>query len=134
MGSPSPVSSDKLLNEARARIMWGESRDEVREWLSEQGSDTMGADEILRSCIRERGALVRKRAIIEIIAGLGLIAVPVSILLVLWFVIGIMINVVFAVCIAVALYGLFRLLRGIGWMSSGANYHGSVADLGEGWF
>jgi len=134
MESPSPVSPEKLHNEARARIMWGESRDEVREWLSEQGSDTMGADEILRTCIAERGALVRKRAIIEIMAGLGLIAVPTSVLLVLWFVVGIMISGVFAAGIAISLYGTFRLLRGIGWMTSGANFPGSIADLGEGWF
>jgi len=134
MEAPSPVNPEKLISEARARIMWGESQDEVRECLAEQGLDTMGIDEVLRACIAERGALVRKRAIIEIMAGLGLIVMPTSVLLVLWFVIGIMISGVFAAGIAISLYGTFRLLRGIGWMTSGANFHGSIADLGEGWF
>jgi hypothetical protein len=44
-----------------------------------------------------------------------------------------MISGVFAVCIAVVAYELFRQLRGLGWLSIGANIHGSVADL-EGWF
>ena len=131
--STAPPNPEKVFNEARSRIMWGESQDEVREWLIEQGQDTMGIDQILRTCMAERGALVRKRGLVEIMVALGLILAGTSVILFLWFVVGIMISGVFAVCIAVAAYGLFRLLRGLGWLSSGAGIHGSVADL-EGWF
>jgi hypothetical protein len=58
------------------------------EWLIEQGQDTMWIDQILRTCIAERGALVCKRGLVEIMVALGLVLAVTSVILFLWFVVG----------------------------------------------
>jgi len=126
---------EKLIYEARARITWGDPPDEVRDWLNSEGLDSMRTDEILNACMADRAAAVRKRAITEIVIGTVLLVLAGS---------GIAaiaplgssrgVGRAFALMLVLACYGLFRLLRGLGWMASGANVHGDVSKLGEGWF
>jgi hypothetical protein len=48
----------------------------------------MWIDQILRTCIAERGALVCKRGLVEIMVALGLVLAVTSVILFLWFVVG----------------------------------------------
>jgi hypothetical protein len=70
---------EKLEIEARARITWGDSPADVREWLLNQGVNNLQTDEILREFLAERGASMRKRGLQNVIVGVGAIALAVGI-------------------------------------------------------
>lgn len=136
MNPAQPVNAEKLIYEARARITWGDPQDEVREWLVEQGLDTMRIDEILHACMADRAAAVRKRALKEIMVAIPLLLLAGWMLWSAsapgagtrqWSARG------FGGGIFCGCYGLFRLCRGLGWLTSGAHVSGDVSKLGDRW-
>jgi hypothetical protein len=69
---------DKAEKEARGKIMWGDSPEQVIAALTVQGLSRPEATELVMKIFRERTAIVRSNGIKKIIVGLVLMAVPVA--------------------------------------------------------
>ena len=122
---------ERLLNEARAKIIWGDSLDEVREWLEDLGVSREQIDELLASTLKERAVEFRKRGIVELVIG-ALVLVPPLLIVGAMYLAGVATSRLglFAafLCYAVALYGLYRCARGVWWLFRGAKSEGSLTQ------
>ena len=106
--------------EARARVMWGQSRADVREWL--QGHPIRPADieAMLDSCFAERAQVMRRKGLRDLLLAAGLIVVgAVALWIDPWG--GVLL-----------VYSVFHLFRGIGRLFRGAKAAGTVSDSAEG--
>jgi len=119
---------DHVLNEAKAKVIWGDSIDEVRTWLDGQGISSMQADEILAACVKERAVEFRKRGIAEVIIGALVFVLPLLVVAAMYFM-GIIFVWIAALCYLTALYGLFRCAKGLWWLLRGAKSEGSLAEV-----
>ncbi|HXB59296.1 MAG TPA: hypothetical protein VNU95_07015 [Candidatus Acidoferrales bacterium] len=68
---------DKAEKEARAKIMWGESLEQVIAYLTIQGLSRPEATDLATKIFQERTSIVRSNGIKKIFVGLALMAVPV---------------------------------------------------------
>lgn len=73
------VDLNKVEQQARAKIMWGDSKEQVAAFLTvQQGLSRDEAAELAERLFRERTAIVRSNGIKKIIVGLALMCVPVA--------------------------------------------------------
>lgn len=72
------VDLDKAEQQAKAKIMWGESREQVAAFLTVQGLSRGEAAELAEKLSRERAAIVRSNGMKKTIVGLVLMCVPVG--------------------------------------------------------
>jgi hypothetical protein len=81
---PLPAQPDRtqLMFEARAKISWGDSPQEVLKYLMINGIPHEEANEFVNDLFDQRAAAIRSRGILYIFAGIGLVCVPI----VMWFV------------------------------------------------
>jgi hypothetical protein len=124
---PGQVPRPQAESEARAKIFWGDSPDEVTKFLMRNNFSAQEASETVRGFFAERAATVRKNGFRYIITGSGMVAVPI----VGWIgfaSVGYIPLKLFAVMVMVGLYGGWRLLRGIMMMASPKTESGDVAD------
>jgi hypothetical protein len=79
---PLPGQPDRtqVLFEARAKISWGDSPQEVLKYLMINGISHEEANEFVNDLFNQRAAAIRSRGVLYIFAGIGLICVP----LVMW--------------------------------------------------
>ena len=126
-----PRSTESLIYEARARIIWGEKADAVFEWLGENGVPEQLSRDIIRTSLKERALEIRKRGASEIIIGLAIAALGAGGIAGMNFV-GVFSSRIGGLCGLAAVYGLYRLMRGIVWVIEGGKTHGSITDLGDG--
>ncbi|HTR41818.1 MAG TPA: hypothetical protein VMH87_09410 [Pseudomonadales bacterium] len=70
------ISREKAEEEARAKIMWGDSMEEVAAYLTVKGLNRSEAAEIAYKVSKERTAIVRRNGIWKIIAGIVMMCVP----------------------------------------------------------
>ena len=122
---------ERILNEARAKIIWGESVDEVREWLEDLGVSSQQIDELLATTLTERAVEFRKRGIVELVIG-GLVLVPPLLIVGAMYLADVVVSrlalFLAFLCYAVALYGLYRCGKGVWWLLRGAKSEGSLTD------
>ena len=71
------VSTDKLADQARAKIIWGHSPQEVLTWLKTQKVESDVAQNVVQDAMAE----MRKSKVRKLIVGLFIIVVPVVFLL-----------------------------------------------------
>jgi hypothetical protein len=120
---------ERILNEARAKIIWGDSVDEVREWLEDWGVSREQIDDVLATTLKERAVEFRKRGIVELVIG-ALVLVPPVLIVGAMYLAGVVISrlalFLALLCYAVALYGLYRCARGVWWLFRGAKSEGSL--------
>ena len=101
------------LDEARARIIWGESPAEVQHWLvTEEGLTEEQAEVIIADIRRERAAEVRRSGLRSARTGAGLLLGGI----VGWAVIGLLPRIPAillggAICLTV--YGLYKIVSGL---------------------
>jgi hypothetical protein len=76
------VDRDQAKHEARAKIIWGNSKDSVIQYLMVQGYTVEEASETVNSFYQERVASVRANGFKQIFIGIGFQSVPVIALLV----------------------------------------------------
>lgn len=122
---------ERFLNEARAKIIWGDSVDEVREWLEDMGVPNERIDEFLAASLEERAVEFRKRGVLELVIGGGIIVPPLAIVGAMYLgdVVVTRLTLFLALlCYAVALYGLYRCARGTWWLVRGAKSEGSLTQ------
>jgi hypothetical protein len=127
---PNPPSTESLIWEARARIMWGEKPHKVKEYLTENGVEQRMIDDIIKVSLKERASEIRQRGVTELLCGVGIALLGGSGFGAMYL-IGYWHSKVFAACGLAVAYGLFRLIRGLSWVSDGSNMRGSITDMGE---
>jgi hypothetical protein len=118
---------DKLAWEARAKIMWGDSTDDVEDWLTDNGLSSQQAADILDRCLEERDVEFRKRGFLEIIIGLALVVGPLAFVGIMVLALRMIHAGLAGLCYLVVLYGLYRLGRGVCWVVRGGRNWGSLA-------
>lgn len=122
---------DKLetfVTEARARIIWGNCVDEVREWLRAEGLDESDVELIVSKCTRERSTEVRKIGFRDMLIGLSLFLVGAGILLAQYFV-GIISRNLFIISGLLGLFGLWRIIGGVEKLLNGSKMKGSLIEM-----
>ncbi len=106
------VDPKQMEHEARAKIMWGDSTDEVIKYLMIQGMNRNEALNLAQILFQERAATIRANGIRKIIVGSGLMCVPIIALLIFLH-IGVIPMKLFGLTIMVGLYGAYLVLKGI---------------------
>lgn len=98
--------------EARAKISWGDSPDEVTKYLMLQGFSVPEAQELVQALFKERLAALRVKGIRKIVVGTGLMCVPV--IAYLFFAqMRIIPLKLMAIAVMVGLWGCWEVLNGI---------------------
>ena len=116
------------VREARAKVLWGEPRAEIREWMIDAGVDATYADQVIGAAMKERGAEVRAQGLKDLVVGILIFAVGAGLLVVV-----LMSGMISVVLVggsgAGAAFGLFKMLRGLGRMIAGGRANVDVSDL-----
>lgn len=136
------MHADKILSEARAKIIWGEPPSSVRSFLVSNGVSETVADSRIKECILERNREIKTIGIRSILIG-GLIAGTAGGVL-YWIctwifplgsarVYGAGGSTVIAVAVllgALVLYGLWKLAKGIIYIVRPQSEHKAIPDIG----
>ena len=126
------MDHDALISEARARIVWGESRPSVCEFLTSNGISESEAGARIREFQRERNGEVRRLGIQSVLIGTLVVSLA-GILLYLGFggpefggdIHGL------AVAIAAGIYGIWKLTKGGIYLLRPQAEDGSIGEMGE---
>ena len=106
------INRAQVEAEGRAKVTWGDSREEVLKFFMIQGLTAAEAVELADGMFRERALEIRGLGIKRICIGVPLMAVPVA----AWFyflTLRIIPVKLFALTVMVGLYGLYLLLSGV---------------------
>jgi hypothetical protein len=98
--------------EARAKVSWGDSREDVLKYLLFQRYTIEDANELLSVLYDDRAKVVRATGIRKIVIGIGLICVPIIALLIM-LKIGFIFMKLLAFPVMVGLYGCWQVITGI---------------------
>jgi hypothetical protein len=129
-------AEERLAWEARAKITWGDSRDDVCTWLEGCGVSPKTAAAIVAVCLRERAGAMRSKGVRDSILGgagfaIGLLILFAGIQLAGVRNLGRLPGLVMGVGIMVGMYGAFLLFRGLERVVFGARSDGAVSDVDE---
>jgi hypothetical protein len=117
----------QAVNEARAKVSWGDAEEDVIKALMIGGFNYQEAKEIIAPMYRERAKVIRKNGIKKIFIGVGLVCVPIVALLI--FLTSIIFPMkLFAVTVMIGLYGLWLILKGTIMMVAPKSEPGDVAE------
>jgi predicted phage tail protein len=125
--NPYQVDRNQAEIEARAKMSWGDSPQEVVKYLMIQGFSYEEAAPLVDSMWQERLATIRRTGITKIVIGLALMSVPVF----AWFFfasIGAISLKLFAIAVMVGAWGGWLLLKGIFMIVSPRSESGDVAE------
>ncbi len=137
------VTADKVILEARARIIWGESFSSVRAFLVSNGISESDADAQIQEFAIERNREIRSIGIRSVVVGVLVTCSAGGVLywIATWIlppgaarVYGLGGNSVITgviVLVAIAVYGLWRLVKGIVDLVRPQSEHKSTADISE---
>jgi hypothetical protein len=106
------VDRSQAEHEARAKMMWGDSKDEVIKYLMIQGFSAQEALPIVEALFLERAKTIRANGIQKIFIGIGLVCVPI-ITLVAMLTMGMILIKILSLTVMVGLYGGYLVLKGI---------------------
>ena len=133
-------AEEKAAWEARARITWGDQRNDVRQWLVESGLTHVDAAEVVRCCIGERAASIRRKGVRDLVLGLMILAVNSGLILLVVGMRDALQNlparapgIIVGVSGSVAIYGIYLTVRGVERMIGGAKVAGADSDVGDLW-
>lgn len=121
------VDRTQAEHEARAKAMWGDTKEQIVSYLMIQGFSAPEANELATNLFKERAAAVRSNGIGKIIKGIGLMCVPIIALLI-FLSLGIIPMKLFAVTIMIGLYGLYLFVKGALMAVAPKSEGGDVAD------
>ena len=105
------VDRTQAEHEARAKILWGDSEEQVVSYLLLQGFSYAEAQELVKELFKERTSAVRANGIRKLIIGLSLMCVPVG-ALVAFIAIGVISFQLMGMAVLVGLYGTYLALMG----------------------
>jgi hypothetical protein len=124
---PGQVARPQAKLEARAKILWGDPEEDVVKFLMRQNISHENACEIVDELLDERAAAIRGNGLSKMITGGFMMCVPV----VAWFSfmgIGFISFKIFGLTVAVGLWGVWRVLRGVMMFLSPRSEKGDVSD------
>jgi hypothetical protein len=121
------INRDQVTAEARAKTIWGDSREEVLKFLMIQGFSAAEATELADEMFQERAATIRGIGVKKMFIGVPLMAVPVA----SWFFflsLRVIPMKLFAITIMIGLYGMYCLLKGVIMFVSPKSEPGDIGD------
>jgi len=124
---PGQVARPQALQEARAKIFWGDAPEEVVKFLMRQNIPYSEASELVNGLLNERAAALRSDGIGKIVTGIGMACVPVA----AWTFftrIGFLPLKLFALTIMVGCWGAYRIIKGTLMVVSPRSESGDVAE------
>jgi hypothetical protein len=113
--------------EARAKVSWGDSQEEVTKFLMIQGLTYPEAQALVQSMFKERTGTIRKNGVKKIFIGIGMICVPI-VSLVIFLSMGYLPLKLFAITVAIGLWGAWIALKGTIMMIAPKSEPGDVAE------
>ena len=124
---PGQVGRAQAETEARAKIFWGDSTDEVVKFLMRQGISVAESKELVAAMFQERAKTIRRNGIKKVVVGASMMCVPVIFFLVCLRV-GYLPLKLFAVTIMLGLWGAWMALKGTFMFFAPKSEPGDVAD------
>jgi len=125
--SPFEVDPAKVEAEARSKMMWGDAYEDVVKFLRMQGLGLPEASAMANSLLKERVKALRGIGVQKIFTGIGLMCVPV-VAFFYFLKLGVFPIKLFAMTVAVGLYGAWRFLKGMFMVLAPKSEAGDVAD------
>lgn len=125
------MGPDKVITEARARVIWGESLTEVQEFLRANGVSGEDAQRWLRDFELERNRELRRIGLRNTVVGALLAGSAGVALYYAWTVASATLGIVkvLAVVLLAGLYGLWLLVKGIVYLVRPQMEHRSIPDI-----
>jgi hypothetical protein len=132
-----PKAKRSLAWEARAKIIWGQPRDEVQTWLEDYGIDAYAAEQIVAIAVRERGLAIRVKGIRDLVLGIPICVAGagagIAVAIVAnyrWVAMSIRgIAALLTISIVTFFFGAYLTWRGLVRVIGGARVHGAVSDV-----
>lgn len=126
-------AAEKILTDARARIIWGESPQSVRDFLVSKGVSLEAAEKKILEFRLERNRELRRIGLRNVLTG-GVVILAASIALYLWFRVGWSSSGIIralALVLLAAVYGFWKLVKGIVYLLRPQSEHKSIPDIGQ---
>jgi uncharacterized protein YjeT (DUF2065 family) len=124
---PGQLDRTSAENEAHAKILWGDSPEEVVKFLTRQGLNAQEAQELVAPWFRERTRTIRRNGITKVVVGTVMLCAPV-VFLIVSLMAGSLLLMPFAVTIMVGFWGLCKILKGIFMFFAPKSERGDVAE------
>jgi len=122
------VDRERIEQDARAGVMWGEDSRTVHRMLRANGLDDGEAAAVMAVLRRERAAVVRGIGVRQWVLGGCLIVVPIAYWVASLF-IGFMHLKLFGLTVAVGFFGFWKVIQGAIKFFAPSKIIGSVADM-----
>jgi hypothetical protein len=123
-----PIDRDQVEVEARAKTLWGDSREEVVKFIMMQGISAAEATEIAAGLFAERTATIRNTGLKKILMGIPMTLFPIIAWIFFVAVIHVLFIKIWALTMVVGLYGMYCLLKGLIMFFSPGSEPGDVSD------
>ena len=118
---------EKLQREAHAKIIWGDSPAEVKNWLRVSGLSGQETEDIVSESLRERAAEFRKRGLGQILLGSLILIVAACMALAIHHdLFSYTTRRLYGIYLLGATFGLYCFVRGVLYVVSGAKNEGSL--------
>jgi hypothetical protein len=127
------MSPDKIISEARARVIWGEPSPTVRDFLISNGVSAGVAEVKLKEFEVERSRELRKIGLRSVLIG-GILAGAAGVTLYLAFATATPSSGIIralAVVLLAGIYGLWKLVKGLVYLVRPQSEHGSIPDIAQ---
>ena len=124
------MQTEQIIRECRAKIMWGEPRNSVMEYMQANGLGDKDAAAYLDALFRERAADIRRTGIKKIIIGIFWVVVLV-VYLAFAAVVGVIELKLLALSLVSAVVGLWKIIEGIGFIMKPSSESGDLSNLSE---
>ncbi len=124
-----PLSRDALITEARAKVVWGESREAVFGYLQAKGLGDLDAGRLLDALFGERTAEIRREGFKRMAVGCALMSCAVAGYY--FHGKGVLSHKAFSATLVVGAWGLWKVIGGF-WQVQGARrQRGEISNLGD---
>jgi len=127
MMTPGQPDRTQAEVEARAKVSWGDSQEEVTKFLMIQRFTYPEAQALVQSMFKERASTIRKNGVKKIFVGGGMICVPI-VALVIFLSIGFLPLKIFGFTVIIGLWGAWVVIKGTIMMIAPKSEPGDVAE------
>ena len=124
------LSPEEAKIEARAKMIWGESRESVAALLQANGFGEKDIAVMLAEFDQERATAIRSSGIKKLTTGALLVPIPVVAYLV-FMAIGVIYIKIFAATIVAGAFGLWKVIDGISMIVTPGSERGDLANLSD---
>jgi hypothetical protein len=124
------IDRERIETEARAKIFWGDKPEEVTAFAMGQGLDHEEASALVAEIYKERLANLRGIGVRKILTGAGMLCAPIVPLAMFWKTGNLRIKPL-GFTIAIALFGLWILMKGIFLLAAPQSTSGDVGETDD---